>query len=202
MMLRPLPLVALAFSLSCVGVAQARTKHTSLIGSAVAAYEEQHSFAIPAAGTIEVAFSPDEGAEHLVLKVIDSAQTEIRMLSYSFTSAPVVQALIRARHRGVSVTLVADENGNRSASSRAALSALVNAGAEVRTISVYQIHHDKVIVADRDTVELGSFNYSAQAAHKNSENVLVNWHNPQLAAVYLSHFVRNYKQSTEYRLNY
>jgi phosphatidylserine/phosphatidylglycerophosphate/cardiolipin synthase-like enzyme len=199
---RPLWLLALAFTLSLTGFAEARTKHQSLVESAVSAYEQQHSYQVPAGGSVEVAFSPDEGSEHLVLKVIDSAQSEIRMLSYSFTSAPVVEALIRARHRGVAVTLVADDKGNRATKSRAAMSALVNAGAEVRTISVYAIHHDKVIVVDRDTVELGSFNYSAQAAHANSENVLVNWHNPQLAAVYLAHFERNYKQAAPYQLQY
>jgi hypothetical protein len=46
---------------------------------------------LPATGTIEAAFSPNEGAEALVLKVINSARSEIRMLSYSFTSAPVTQ---------------------------------------------------------------------------------------------------------------
>lgn len=201
-----LPLLALALALASPGTSAARTKHPSLLQAAVSAYEQQHTFTVPATGSIEVAFSPDEGSEHLVIKVIDSAQRELRLLSYSFTSAAVVDALIRARHRGVAVTLVADEKNNvkedRSGKARAALSALVNAGAEVRLISVYPIHHDKVIVADRDTVELGSFNYSDAAAHKNSENVLVNWHNPQLAQVYLGHFARNYAQSVPYQTQY
>jgi phosphatidylserine/phosphatidylglycerophosphate/cardiolipin synthase-like enzyme len=104
------------------------------------------------------------------------------------------------------VRLVADQKNNtvedRSGKARAALSALVNAGVEVRTISVYPIHHDKVIVADRETVELGSFNYSDAAARRNSENVLVNWHNPKLAAVYLGHFERNYRQAKAFELQY
>jgi phosphatidylserine/phosphatidylglycerophosphate/cardiolipin synthase-like enzyme len=205
-MTRALSILAVATTLALTGIAEARTKHQSLVESVVSAYEQQHSYQVPATGSVEVAFSPDEGSEHLVLKVIDSAQSELRLLSYSFTSAPVVEALIRARHRGVSVTLVADEKNNvkedRSGKARAALSALVNSGAEVRLISVYPIHHDKVIIADRDTVELGSFNYSDAAAHKNSENVLVNWHNPQLAKVYLEHFERNYKQSAAYQMQY
>ena len=49
---------------------------------------------MPVVGEIEVVFSPDEGAEGLVVKVIDSAKSEIRMLAYSFTSAPVVSALV------------------------------------------------------------------------------------------------------------
>ena len=102
--------------------------------------------------------------------------------------------------------LVADYKNNvsedRNGKSRAALSALANAGVEVRVISVYPIHHDKVILADRETVELGSFNYSEAAARKNSENVLVNWKNPKLADVYLKHFERNYRQSKPFELQY
>ena len=115
----------------------------------------------------------------------------------------------RSRARGRAAgqwRLVADEKDNvcadRSGKARAALGALVNAGADVRTIRVYPIHHDKVIIPDRQTVELGSFNYSDAAAHRNSENVLVNWGNPQLAAVYLKHFERNYAQATTYRSSY
>jgi phosphatidylserine/phosphatidylglycerophosphate/cardiolipin synthase-like enzyme len=59
-----------------------------------------------------------------------------------------------------------------------------------------------VIVVDAESVEMGSFNYSDAAAHKNSENVLVNWRNPALAKVYLQHFARNYEQSAAYQLQY
>ena len=184
----------------------AEAKKKSLVDAAIGAYESNHSFTMPAAGTMEVAFSPNEGSEALVVKVIDSAKTELRVLSYSFTSAPVTSALLRAKKRGVDVRLVADQKNNVSQDSsgkaRAALSALVNAGVDVRTIGVYPIHHDKVIVADRQTVELGSFNYSDAAARKNSENVLVNWGNPRLAEVYVKHFERNYRQSTPYELRY
>lgn len=164
------------------------------------------SVTVPATGRIEVAFSPNEGAEPLILKVIDSAQSEIRMLSYSFTSAPVTRALLNAQKRGVDIKLVADHKNNVSQDSsgkaRAALSALVNAGVDVRTIDAYAIHHDKVIIVDGNTTELGSYNFSASAANRNSENVLVNWDNPELARVYLSHFKRNYRQSEPYNTNY
>jgi phosphatidylserine/phosphatidylglycerophosphate/cardiolipin synthase-like enzyme len=177
-----------------------------VIAEALQAIQEHQSFAVPAAGTIEVAFSPDEGSENLVLKTIRSAQRDVRLLCYSFTSAPVTQELLAARHRGVRVTVVADEKNNvsqdHSGKARAALSALANAGCDVRTISVYPIHHDKVLVVDGETVELGSFNYSDAAAHRNSENVLVNWHNPALAKVYLLHFDRNYRQSRPFETRY
>ena len=198
--LRSFAAVALAAMLVTPVVQAHQSK--SVVDQAVEAYQSTNSTTLPAAGTIEVAFSPNEGSEHLVIKVIDSAKTELDLLSYSFTSVPVVQALVRARHRGIVVRLVADEKDNVSAKARAALGALVNAGADVRTIRVYPIHHDKVIIADHQTVELGSFNYSDAAAHKNSENVLVNWSNAKLAEVYLKHFDRNYAQATTYVQGY
>lgn len=157
-------------------------------------------------GAIEVGFSPDEGAERLVLRVIDSARSEIRLMAYSFTSVPVTKALLAARKRGVDVALVVDAKSNagedRSGKARAALSALVNAGCRVRTISTYQIHHDKVLVVDNETVETGSFNFSAAAADRNSENVIVIWKNPDLAKGYLRHWADRFAQGQDYSTRY
>lgn len=161
---------------------------------------------VPASGSIEVGFSPKGGAEALVLRVIDSAKSEVKVLAYSFTSSPVTAALLRASKRGVSVSLVVDYKNNISADQsgkgRAALSALAEAGCDVRVISAYPIHHDKALIVDRQTVELGSFNFSAAAARVNSENVLVNWNNPALAKAYLAHFDRNWRQSEPFRARY
>lgn len=157
-------------------------------------------------GRIEVGFSPDEGAEALVLKVINSAQHEIRVLSYSFTSAPVVDALLAARHRGVDVAMIADYKNNvtedRSGKAKHALAALVNAGARVRTISDFAIHHDKTIIVDGHHVETGSFNFSSAAAHRNSENVLVVWDSPELARIYLRHWQERFGRGQDYRVGY
>ena len=202
---RTAAIAALAFGLGTISAVAAHKK-PSLVDSVVNSYQESHSFTVPASGTLEVAFSPNEGTEHLVVKVIDSAKSQIRVLAYSFTSAPVTEALLRAKKRGVDVRIVADEKENisadRSGKARAALSALSTAGVDVRTIRVYPIHHDKVVLVDGQTVELGSFNYSDAAAHRNSENVLVDWGNPQLARLYEAHFERNYAQSTPFQAAY
>jgi phosphatidylserine/phosphatidylglycerophosphate/cardiolipin synthase-like enzyme len=184
---------ALIFGASLAASAAGRTPHGP---------DHPASITMPAQGTMEVAFSPNEGAESLVIKVIDSARSELRVMAYSFTSVPVVEALLRARHRpghAVDVQVVVDAKENlRSRNAIAAMNALVNAGVVVRTIDVYPIAHDKVIVADRSTVELGSYNYSGAAAHSNSENVLVVWGSPPLAAAYLRHFDRNFNLSKAY----
>lgn len=157
-------------------------------------------------GLIEFGFSPDEGAERLILRVIDSARSEIRVMAYAFTSAPVTRALLAARKRGVDVALIVDAKSNtgedRSGKSGSALSALVNAGCRVRTISRYPIHHDKVLVVDNETVETGSFNFSAAAADRNSENVIVVWKNPALAKSYLQHWASRFAQGQDFSPRY
>lgn len=198
---RPLSLLIAGLAAAVLAVSGPAYARKSLVESIVGEFGNSTS-TVAGAGTIEVGFSPDAGAEKLVLKVIASAQREIRILSYSFTSAPVVHALLNARHRGVDVALIADYKANvsedRSGKARHALAALANAGCRVRTISVYAIHHDKTIIVDGRTVETGSFNFSSAAAHRNSENALVVWNNQDLAAVYLKHWQSRFSQGQDF----
>jgi phosphatidylserine/phosphatidylglycerophosphate/cardiolipin synthase-like enzyme len=154
-------------------------------------------------GTLEVAFSPNGGAEELAVRVIDSARSSVRMLSYTFTSPAITKALVRARVRGVSVALVADARNNlqedRSGRAHVELSRLVDAGCDVRVIAAFPLQHDKLLIADSVTTELGSFNYTSAANRRNSETMLVVWNNLDLAQQALGHFQRNYALSTPFR---
>jgi phosphatidylserine/phosphatidylglycerophosphate/cardiolipin synthase-like enzyme len=141
---------------------------------------------------VEVAFSPDGGAERLVLRIIDGAQRSIRVMAYDFTSPTVVRALIVAKKRGVDVAVTVDYRSNieedRSGRAHAALGALTYAGIPVRTVSAFPILHSKFIVVDQTTVETGSYNYTQQAARYNSENALVISGNGRVAAEYLKNW--------------
>lgn len=46
-----------------------------------------------AAPSVQAGFSPEGSAEQLVLKTIETAQHNIRLMGYSFTSPEVVRAL-------------------------------------------------------------------------------------------------------------
>jgi phosphatidylserine/phosphatidylglycerophosphate/cardiolipin synthase-like enzyme len=156
----------------------------------------------PITAQIEVGFSPDEGAENLVLKAIVAARSEIRVLSYSFTSAQITHALLAAKHRGVDVAMIVDYKNNlsedRSGKAKHALNALAHAGVRIRTISNYPIHHDKALIVDGQHVETGSFNFSDAAAHRNSENVIVLWNHPVLAQIYLRHWENRFSRGRDY----
>lgn len=151
---------------------------------------------------IEAAFSPEAGAQELVLSVINQSQTSIRLAAYAFTSPPVIKALMAAKRRGVDVRIAVDDRSNKSKSGTAALNLVVNAGIPARTVAAYRIHHDKFIVSDGRTVQTGSFNYSASAAKSNSENVVVIRDNPELAAKYLAHWQSRWDQGVEWRSSY
>jgi phosphatidylserine/phosphatidylglycerophosphate/cardiolipin synthase-like enzyme len=142
--------------------------------------------------SVEVAFSPDGGAETLVLGAINGAQRSIRLMASSFTAEAVVRALISARRRGVDVAVTVDYRNNieedRSGRARAALGALTYAGILVRVVSAYAIQHSKYVEIDGRTVETGSYNYSSQAARHNSENAVVISGNPNIAEQYLQNW--------------
>ena len=146
---------------------------------------------------IEVAFSPEAGAEALVLKVINSARQSIRLAGYSFTSPAVVRNLIDAKRRGVDVKVLLDDKGNRGQASVAAMNLIVGAGIPLRVVSAYSIHHDKYIVVDGKHTETGSFNFSQAAAKSNSENVVVVWDNRAVAERYLSQWDSRWRQGIE-----
>lgn len=189
---------ALACALATSMPAAARTNPADKLLEPIEQALQPGSTRLPATGEVKRGFSPKEGAERLVLKVIASARQELRVLAYSFTSAPVAAALIAARKRGVDVAILIDQRNNfaddRSGKAKAALGALALAGVHVRIISAFPIHHDKVIVADRGTVQTGSFNYPAAAANANSENVLVLWNHRQVAQGYLAQWERNWRR--------
>lgn len=153
-------------------------------------------------GQIETAFSPDGGAEKLVLKVIDNSAQSLKVAAYSFTSANVVRALIRAKRRGVEVEVLVDAKGNKGKANLAAMNLLVNADIPTRTISRYAIHHDKYIIADGLNVQTGSFNYSAAAAKSNSENVIVIWNESNVAASFEQHWHSRWAESAPYKSLY
>ena len=146
---------------------------------------------------IEVAFSPEAGAEALVLKVIGSARQSIRLAGYSFTSPAIVRSLMDAKRRGVDVKVLLDDKGNRGQASIAAMNLIVGVGIPLRVVSAYAIHHDKYVVVGGKHTETGSFNYSQAAAKSNSENVVVIWDNPTVAGRYLTHWESRWRQGIE-----
>lgn len=141
---------------------------------------------IQSVGTIEVFFSPNGGATDAIVREIRNAQREILVQAYSFTSAPIAQALLEAHKRGVRVEAVLDKSQRTERYTSATF--LANAGMPVLIDDRHAIAHNKIMIIDKATLITGSFNFSKSAEEKNSENLLVMKGNSKLADVYLQNY--------------
>lgn len=150
--------------------------------------------ALPPGAQFEVGFSPKRGSLATVLRGIESAKTSIRVAAYGFTSKPIAMALLDAQRRGVDVQVVADKGSNGKGYT--ATTFLANQGVAVRLNGLYAIHHHKFMVIDGKHVELGSFNFTAAAADRNAENVLLLWNVLPIAAEYTREWQRLWDEAT------
>jgi phosphatidylserine/phosphatidylglycerophosphate/cardiolipin synthase-like enzyme len=142
--------------------------------------------------SIEDAFSPDQGAARLVLKTIDTAQSSIEVAAYTFTSRAIAWALIKARDRGVDVRVVLDKRQQ----GRGSLAGFLDAhGVPVRINRRYDIMHNKFMVVDGSSVELGSFNYTRSADLRNAENVVVIHNDRRVIGDYTRQWQRLWQES-------
>lgn len=152
--------------------------------------------------TVKVGFSPEGSAQQLVLNAINSAQSSLRIMAYSFTDPAVMKALIAARQRGVDVRIVIDADGNKGKASLAAMNLVTSSGIPLRTDGDFRIQHDKVIIVDNKSVETGSYNYTASAAKNNSENAILIEDAPELAAQYLTHWEDRWQRGHDWKTAY
>ena len=123
--------------------------------------------------------------EATVLHAIASARRTLRVQIYTFTSRPVLAALLAAERRGVAVRVIVDAGqfrGDRN--DTRAVQRLATAGIKVLVDTVPGLMHDKIMIVDEATVLTGSFNYTWSAEHRNAEN-LIALHDPAVVAAYL-----------------
>jgi phosphatidylserine/phosphatidylglycerophosphate/cardiolipin synthase-like enzyme len=148
---------------------------------------------IPATGSIEIAFTPGDRIDRLIVSAIDGAHHEVLVLAYSFTDRSIARALVRARERGVSVRVVADREQARMLPQNV-LQDLVNGGVEVALDGNFLSAHNKVIVIDAEsasaTTITGSYNFTIAAQRSNAENVVVLRDNVQAAKAYRDNWLR------------
>ena len=156
---------------------------------------------LPAQGTVQVAFTPWDNAEGMIVEDIRRSKQQILVQAFSFTSRRLANALIAARKRGVDVQVMADrEQTFGGEASR--IPDLVREGIPVVLEVRYQSAHSKVMVIDAGTADAavitGSYNWTYAAQNKNAENVLILRHNPELANAYAANWRRHFAEALPY----
>ncbi|ANQ86280.1 phospholipase D family protein [Azoarcus olearius] len=165
-----------------------------LIVSAPAAGVE----AFAARGEVELAFSPWDDAEQLLLRVIGAARRSVQVQAYAFTSRRVADALVAARRRGVAVEVLADARMNRRERGNA-LPQLLAGGVPVALETRYAAAHNKVVIVDADgpgcALVTGSYNFTWSARRRNAENMMVLRDNCPVARAYRDNWLRHRAQA-------
>ncbi len=186
-------LPALALMVACAAAAQPPQRE----GQEAAPAPAQ----IPARGTVQVAFTPWDNAEGVIVDCIRQARRQILVQAYSFTSRALANALIAAKRRGVDVQVLADrEQTFGGEASR--IPELEQAGIPVMLEVRYQSAHNKVMVIDTGTADAavvtGSYNWTYAAQNKNAENVLILRHDDAVANAYAANWRRHYADALPY----
>ena len=156
---------------------------------------------LPARGTVQVAFTPWDNAEGLIVDGIRRAKHQILVQAFSFTSRTLANALMAARRRGVDVQVMADREQTFSGEA-SRIPDLVQAGIPVMLEVRYQSAHNKVMVIDAGTADAavitGSYNWTYAAQYKNAENVLILRHNPDVVNAYAANWRRHLAEALPY----
>lgn len=112
-------------------------------------------------------FSPEDGAQ--IPALIDSARDSIEIEVYILSSRDIVEALERAKSRGVDVRIIVERNviGGEN---DAIFDELDAKGFRIRYASrAFQLTHSKFMIIDGKKVLVGSHNFSNSALYKNRE---------------------------------
>jgi phosphatidylserine/phosphatidylglycerophosphate/cardiolipin synthase-like enzyme len=144
---------------------------------------------------VQVYFSPHGGATEAVVEALEHATNSILVQAYSFTSAPIANALVEAYRRGVQVHVILDASQWTDKNSEADF--LQNSEIPTLIDSQHAIAHNKIIVVDDYLVLTGSFNFTKAAEEKNAENLLV-INDPSLAKRYLDNWHAHEAHSQDY----
>lgn len=149
----------------------------------------------PPAPVLQACFTPGQNCRALIVSVIDGARSEVLLQTYKFTDKPIIDALIRARARGVAVRLILDKS--LEAKNTRTYQVFVGKGFDVRIDSTVKTAHNKVIVADKSAVVTGSFNFTSSAETRNAENILIVRNSPDIALAYAKNWQRRYDASRD-----
>ena len=123
-------------------------------------------------GNIQIYFSPqDKSICNAVLPIIENAKSYIYIPIFVITENRVVEALIKAKQRGVDVRLISDALNAMNQYSK--IKILRTNGVPVKIENYAGKMHSKTMIVDDKFLIIGSMNFSKSGETKNDENTIV-----------------------------
>jgi phosphatidylserine/phosphatidylglycerophosphate/cardiolipin synthase-like enzyme len=143
---------------------------------------------------IRILFAAEDEVVSQLAPLIESAESSIRFMAFSFTHDDLGAAVLARAKAGVDVKGIFETRGSETEYSE--MPALYCAGVAVRQDGNPRTFHHKVFVIDDKIVVTGSLNFSNNADDSNDENVVVVT-NTDIAVRYLQEFERRWAEAEE-----
>lgn len=136
-----------------------------------------------------VCFSPVGACAVPLIEVMDRATKTLDVAIYAINFPPIVDAILRAKARGVVVRVITDSTQMAQTKQVEQLQRLAAAGIPMKRDTHTGVMHLKVTVADAREFATGSFNFTNNAVLNNNESLLV-WECPRNAVLFQAEFDR------------
>lgn len=147
--------------------------------------------------TYTLCFVPDGAScQDLLVDAIGRTRHKLLIQAYSFTSAPIAEAVAQAHRRGVDVRVIVDKSQVSERYTSATF--LKHAGIPVVVDTKPAIAHNKVMVFDDQAVFTGSFNFTKSAQQRNAENGMLIRGDGAVVRAYTDNWNIRFRQSTPY----
>jgi len=142
--------------------------------------------------SVTVCFTPNKQCQSQIIAEINNAKKSIYVQGYSFTDQDIAQALVNASKRGVIIKVLLDKSNKRD--TRSAKDIIIQNGIPLRFDAPSGIAHNKAIICDETITVSGSYNFSAAAYKRNTENLLI-INNKALAQQYVQNWLKRWELS-------
>jgi phosphatidylserine/phosphatidylglycerophosphate/cardiolipin synthase-like enzyme len=126
-------------------------------------------------------------AKQRIINLINKANKTIYVSAFSFTSEQLLESLIDARQRKVTIKLILEKRLINTKGSK--FSILKDLGINIIFDNNPNSMHHKFIIIDGEVVQLGSMNYSNNGFSNNNENILIIY-NKKIAKEFTKEFNR------------
>ena len=131
------------------------------------------------------------GIDVPLANAIDQVQNTLDIVAFELNNEVIVQAILDAHERGVTVRMVTDdEHGLEDRDG--IVQSLADAGIPVVDDSRSALMHNKFMIMDEQAVWTGTWNYTVNGTYRNNNNAIV-MQNPQAVVAYQDEFDEMFK---------
>lgn len=130
-------------------------------------------------------FSPGDDCENAIVSSIRNANHSVKICVFTISENVITNEIIAAKKRGVSVTIITDNDKLNDKGSD--IRWLADEGVRIRIDQSSSHMHHKFCIVDKEILLTGSYNWTKSAADRNQENLLVT-EDPKMVKAYLNEF--------------